>query len=92
MGACGGRKKEGVAGHAPQRESAGWVLCLEGFLSHLKAEILGEVSGECYSRISPSSTGVPFQAVVSTEWSATGQGVVSHCSWYGIAHLVLLLF
>ena len=47
-------------GCSPEGELS-WVLCLEAFNSFLQAEILGEVSGEVFSRIFISSPGVPVQ-------------------------------
>ena len=41
----------------------------------------GGLRGE-FSRIFISSPGAPFQVTVSTDWSVTGQGVFSHCSWF----------
>ena len=35
----------------PQREDSCWVLCLEAVTSYLQVGILGEVSGESFSRI-----------------------------------------
>ena len=40
---------------------AGWGLCPEAFISFSKVGILGEVSGEGFSRIVISSPGVLFQ-------------------------------
>ena len=45
----------------PEGQLKCWALCLEAFLSFLQARILGEVSGESFSRIFISSPAVPFQ-------------------------------
>ena len=58
-----------------------WVLCLEAFISlaggNLKGDLRGSVSAEYSSVFQVSSFGV----VVSTDWSAPGQGVISHRGW-----------
>ena len=67
---CLGRKKwakkkgKGMVQVAPQRESMGWIFCLEAFLSLLQAGTLGEVSGKDFSRILISSLGA-----LSGSWS-----------------------
>ena len=44
-----------------QRKSAGWLFCLYIFVSLLQAGILGEDSGEGFSRILIHFSGVLFQ-------------------------------
>ena len=58
-----------------------WVLCLEAFCSLLQAGILGEASGEVSAEYSSVFQVGPFRVMVSTDWSVTGQGVISHSSW-----------
>ena len=74
-------KEEGKGNGAgcSQRESVctgSFVLAL--FISLLQAGILGEVSGKGFI-IFP---GVLFLVMVSNDWSVTGKGVFSHCSWF----------
>ena len=78
---------------ASQREGSCRVLCLEAFISLLQAGILGggvlgEGSVDCASVLQVCSSRV----MAFTDWSVPGQGVSSHCSWFWVAHLVLLLF
>ena len=54
-------RKENGAGHSPEGECTLWVLPLEVFLSLLHMGVLGEVSGESFSRLFISFPGVPFQ-------------------------------
>ena len=58
----GKRKRKGMVWAAPQRVNlyAGWVLCLETFVSLLQEGILGNVPGEAFSRILITFPGVLF--------------------------------
>ena len=51
-------------------------------LSFLQVGISGEVSGEGFTEYSSVFQVCPFRVLVSTDWSVTGQGVFSHCSWF----------
>ena len=53
------KKEVGEEGKWKNRERS-WVLCLEAFVSPLQVGILGEVSGEGFSRIFISFTGMLF--------------------------------
>ena len=68
-------------GCSPEGEHTPWVLCLEACISLLQAGISGEVSGG-FSRYSSVLQVRPPRAVVSTDWSVTGQGGFSHCNWF----------
>ena len=61
VGGSGAGGKGNGTGCFPEGVNRGWVLCLEAFFSLLQAGILGEVSGEGFSRIFISSPGVSFQ-------------------------------
>ena len=54
------RKGNGT-GSSPEGEPVHWVLCLEAFISLLQVEVLGEVSGEGFSRMFINFPGVLFQ-------------------------------
>ena len=55
--------------------SKGFYLCLAG-------GILGEVSGEGFSRIFIILQVGPFRVKTCTDWSMAVQGIFSHCSWF----------
>ena len=51
-------------------------------LSFLQVGILGEVSGEGFTEYSSVFQVCPYRILVATDWSVTGQGVFSHCTWF----------
>ena len=82
-----------MARAAPQGEKqAASVCCLEAFISLLQAGILGEVSGEDFSKIFISSPGAPFQGHGLHPLTGQWQGSSVIAIGPGVTHLVLLLF
>ena len=89
-----GEEGKGNGAHAaPLGESTPWDFCLEAFIRFLQAGIIGEASGEDFSRILISSPG----AALSGSWSpligqGQSRGSLVFAVGSGIAYLVLLLF
>lgn len=54
---------------------------LRGFITSLKAEVLGEVPGKDLKGIFISFPLLPFRVMVSTDWSVSVQKVISYPSW-----------
>ena len=64
-----------------ERERDSVSLFLRGFICSLKVGTSGEVLEEDLNRLFISFLSIPLRVLVSIDWSALGQGVISHCSW-----------
>ena len=72
-------KGNGV-GCSPEKHTP-WVLRLEACLSLVKAGVLGQVSGEGFSRVYTISPGVAFQGHGLLLLVSDGAGDFCHYSW-----------
>lgn len=75
----------GDASHARAEAGSGMLPTLGPFSAGFSLWPVGNLgpvlSQEGFSRIFISFPGVLLQGVVSTDWSVSGLGVISHCSW-----------
>ena len=80
------RERQGKGAWIGRGRGKAWVVPWEGELAGffvLRALKGGDCRGGGGISIEYSSAvqGCPFRVLVSTDWSVTGQGVISQCSW-----------
>ena len=77
-GSGGVERKGSGSGCSLEGERTHCILCLQAVTFVFQAGILGEASVESASGFQLC----PFRVMVATDWSATGQGVISQCSGF----------